>query len=151
MEHGRAHPAAGRNAKLRKDYDKKKEIRGRWNKNGLVPKKGTWRWHLANFGWNKVIYDQIKGIEKGEETTAFQKPLKLGRTARRTVRLKKKFRSFRVRVSRIRVRVSPMLWFKKFLAAYVQMMVTVQDQLGNGGGLVMGFHTTYPARSPYAV
>ncbi|KAG6546227.1 hypothetical protein Mapa_012265 [Marchantia paleacea] len=109
----------------------------------------NWRAHFAKLRWNKLIYDQINGIENGEETTSLQRPLKLGK--RKSFR--KRLRSFRVRVSRIRVRVkiSPSLWLKRFADAYVQMMVGVQDQLGSGGGLVMGFHSMYAAKSPYRV
>ncbi|OAE31865.1 hypothetical protein AXG93_2788s1050 [Marchantia polymorpha subsp. ruderalis] len=107
---------------------------------------------LCKAGWGSGMLSSavaINGIEKGEETTSLQRPLKLGK--RKSFR--KRLRSFRVRVSRIRIRVkiSPTLWLKKFADAYVQMMVGVQDQLGSGGGLVMGFHSMYPAKSPYRV
>ncbi|CAM6091853.1 unnamed protein product [Calypogeia fissa] len=106
----------------------------------------SWRVNLSKVKWNKVIYDRINEIEKGEESTKPQKPLRLGtkKSFRRRVR------SFRIRVSklRIRIKISPMLWLKKLCDAYVNMMLGVNDQLGGGGGLVMGFHSVYPMQEP---
>lgn len=106
----------------------------------------SWRVNLAKLKWNKVIYDRINEVEKGDESTKPQKPLRLGtkKSFRRRVR------SFRVRVTKLRVRIklSPMLWIRRLCDAYVKMMLGLSGQMGGGGGVVMGFHTMYPMQEP---
>lgn len=101
---------------------------------------------LASVKWNKVIYDRINEIDKGEESTKPHKPLRLGR--RKSFR--RRMRSVRVRVSRmrIRIRLSPLTWLRRLADAYVKLMLGFQDHMGSGGGLVMGFQSMYPLQEP---
>lgn len=114
------------------------------SKSSLCPP--SWRVNFTKVKLNKIIYDRINGVEKGEESTKPQKPLRLGtkKGFRRGVR------SFRIRVTklRIRIKISPMLWLRRLCDAYVNMMLGVSDQVGSGGGLVMGFHSVYPMQEP---
>jgi hypothetical protein len=106
----------------------------------------SWRAKLDKVKWNQIIYDRINEIEKGDDSTKPQKPLKLGTKKN----LRKRFRSFRIRVSKLRVRIkiSPYVWFRRLCDAYVNMMLGVSEQMGGGGGLVMGFHSIYPTQEP---
>lgn len=106
----------------------------------------SWRVNLAKVKLNKIIYDRINEVEKGEESTKPQKPLRLGRKKS----FRRRMRTFRVRVAKLRVRIkiSPMVWLRKLCDAYVNMMLGASDHVGPGGGLVMGFHSMYPMQEP---